>query len=172
MLAGVTPVVRARRWSSVVEELQVIDDREAMSLALDEACAAAAHRDVPVGAVVVHDGVVIARRHNERELTGDPTAHAELLALRDAAAQLGSWRLAGATLVVTLEPCAMCAGALVNARLDRLVFGAADPKAGACGSLYNLCADPRLNHEIAVASGLEAAQCARLLQEFFEARRS
>ncbi|MCY3663029.1 MAG: tRNA adenosine(34) deaminase TadA [bacterium] len=143
----------------------------AMRLALDEAAAATAHGDVPVGAVVLLGGEVIARRHNERELQGDPTAHAEVLALRDAAAALGTWRLAGATLVVTLEPCPMCAGAALAARVDRIVFGAADPKAGACGSLYNLAADPRLNHEIDVADGLLAEDAARLLQEFFAARR-
>ena len=139
----------------------------AMRLALSEAAAAADHDDVPVGAVVLLDGEVIARRHNERELQGDPTAHAEVLALRDAAAARGSWRLDGATLVSTLEPCPMCAGAALAARLDRIVFGAADPKAGACGSLYNLAADPRLNHEMAVAGGLLADEAAELLRGFF-----
>ena len=143
----------------------------AMRLALDEAAAAAGHGDVPVGAVVLLNGEVIARRHNERELQGDPTAHAEVLALRDAATARGSWRLHGATLVVTLEPCPMCAGAALAARVDRIVFGAADPKAGACGSLYNLAADPRLNHEMDLASGLLAEESARMLQEFFAARR-
>ena len=119
-----------------------------MGLALEQARAALAHGDVPVGAVVLVDGKVIAARHNERELSGDPTAHAEVLALRDAAAALGGWRLSAATLVVTLEPCPMCAGALVAARVGRLVFGAFDPRAGACGTLYNLCCDPRLNHEL------------------------
>ncbi len=113
-----------------------------MRLALDEAALAVAHGDVPVGAVAVVEGRVVARRHNERELRLDPTAHAEVLALRDAAAALGTWRLGAVTLVVTLEPCAMCAGALVAGRVGRLVFGAADPKAGACGSLYQLCAGP------------------------------
>src|SRR5688500_13110504 len=121
-----------------------------MGLALDEAAAAAAHGDVPIGAVVVAGGAVIARRHNERELRQDPTAHAEILALADASNALGSWRLTETTLLVTLEPCPMCAGALVAARLGRVVFGAPDLKAGACGSLYNLCSDPRLNHEVAV----------------------
>ena len=146
-------------------------DDEAMALALDEARAALEHDDVPIGAVVVVDGVVVARRHNERERTGDPTAHAELLALRDAAATAGSWRLDTATLVVTLEPCPMCAGALVAARVGRIVFGAADPKAGACGSLYNLCADPRLNHELPVTAGVRAEACAELLTSFFRTRR-
>ena len=143
----------------------------AMRLALAEAAAAADHGDVPVGAVVLVGGEVVARRHNERELQGDPTAHAEVLALRDAAVALGTWRLDGATLVVTLEPCPMCAGAAQAARVARIVFGAADPKAGACGSLYNLAADPRLNHEMDVADGLLAGEAARLLREFFAARR-
>ena len=142
-----------------------------MELALVEAGAAAAHGDVPVGAVAVADGVVLARRHNERELRGDPTAHAELLALQDASDAVGRWRLDAVTLVVTLEPCPMCAGALVASRVRRLVFGAADPKAGACGSLYNLCADPRLNHEVAVTPGVLADRAAALLRTFFAERR-
>jgi tRNA(adenine34) deaminase len=148
-----------------------VDLHEAMGLALDEAQAAAGHDDVPVGAVVLHGDRVVARRHNERELSGDPTAHAEILALRDAAEAAGGWRLDGHTLVVTLEPCPMCAGALLAARIGRVVFGAVDPKAGACGSLYNLCADPRLNHEIEVVAGLRAGECARRLGEFFATRR-
>lgn len=148
-----------------------MDDHEAMGLALDEAQAALDHGDVPVGAVVLADGRVISARHNERELANDPTAHAELLALRDAADALGRWRLEDATLVVSLEPCAMCAGAMVNARLGRLVFGAFDPKAGACGSLYNLAVDPRLNHEFPVTSGVRADESAALLQVFFASRR-
>lgn len=143
-----------------------------MGLALDQAAAAIGHGDVPVGAVVLRDGEVIAQRHNERELTGDPMAHAEVLALRDAAAVVGSWRLAGTTLVVTLEPCPMCAGALVAGRVDQVVFGAADPKAGACGSLYNLCVDARLNHEVEVVAGVRAAEAAGLLTAFFEQRRA
>ena len=150
-------------------------DREpemaAMRLALAEAARAADHDDVPVGAVVLLDGEVIAHRHNEREFLDDPTAHAEVLALRDAATARGTWRLDGATLVCTLEPCPMCAGAALAARLDRIVFGAADPKAGACGSLYNLAADPRLNHEMSVTGGLLADEAAALLQRFFAARR-
>ena len=144
-----------------------MDDLEAMTLALAEARAALGHGDVPIGAVALLDGDVIAQRHNERELAGDPTAHAELLALRDAAAHLGRWRLDGVTLVVTLEPCAMCAGALVNSRVARVVFGAPDMKAGAVGSLYNLCVDPRLNHEVEVRHGVLAEQSAALLQNFF-----
>ena len=143
-----------------------MDDREAMSLALAEAAAALEHGDVPIGAVALVNGEVVARRHNERELTGDPTAHAELLALRDAAKVLGHWRLDSVTLVVTLEPCAMCAGALVNGRVARVVFGAPDPKAGAVGSLYNLCVDPRLNHEVEVQHGVMAEESAVLLQSF------
>lgn len=143
-----------------------------MDLALAEARAALTHGDVPIGAVVVdQDGAVLAQRHNERELRNDPTAHAELLALQDAAHALGSWRLPEATLVVTLEPCPMCAGALWAARLGRLVFGAADPKAGAAGSLYNLCVDPRLNHELPVTGGVRAQDAALLLRDFFAQRR-
>jgi len=144
-----------------------------MTVALEEARDATAHDDVPVGAVVarVEDGSVLARRHNERERLGDPTAHAEVLALRDAAVALGSWRLERCALVVTLEPCPMCAGAALAARLDEVVFGAADPKAGALGSLYNLGADPRLNHELVVVDGIRAEACASMLTEFFAARR-
>ncbi len=151
--------------------LAAVDDDDAMLVALAEAEAALAHDDVPVGAVCIAHERVVARRHNERELLGDPTAHAELLALRDAAADLGSWRLHEVTLVVTLEPCPMCAGALVNARVGRVVFGTPDPKAGACGSLYNLCADPRLNHEVAVTAGVQAERCGALLAGFFARRR-
>ncbi|HTN80372.1 MAG TPA: tRNA adenosine(34) deaminase TadA [Acidimicrobiales bacterium] len=149
-----------------------MNDVEAMMLALAEARAALQHGDVPIGAVAVVDGEVVSRRHNERELTGDPTAHAEMLALRDAAASLGRWRLDDVTLVVTLEPCAMCAGALVNGRVARVVFGAPDLKAGAVGSLYNLCVDPRLNHEVEVRGGVMAEQSAALLQQFFSGLRS
>ncbi len=148
-----------------------VTDEAAMGLALEEAVAAAAHGDVPVGAVAVHNGGVIAARHNERELRGDPTAHAELLVLADAAAALGTWRLSEVTVVVTLEPCPMCAGGLVAARVDRVVFGAADFKAGACGSLYNLCADPRLNHEVVVTAGVRADEASAQLKAFFAAKR-
>ncbi len=156
-----------RRWSYAAS----VNDDELMALALDEARLALAHGDVPVGAVVVKDGKVIARRHNERELTGDPTAHAEVLALRDAAEAVGSWRLNGCTLVVTLEPCLMCGGALVNSRIDRLVYGAADLKAGACYSLYNVCDDPRLNHRVEVTDRVRAEEAARLLTDFFAEHR-
>ena len=149
-----------------------LNDEDAMRVALEEAAEAAAHGEVPVGAVVLVDGQVVARRHNEREARQDPTAHAELLALADAAAAVGTWRLGDVTLVVTLEPCPMCAGALVASRLGRVVFGAADPKTGACGSLYNLCADPRLNHEVAVTPGVRADEAAALLTGFFGDRRT
>ncbi len=147
-------------------------DVEMMRLAVAEAVQAETHGDVPVGAVVVDaDGRVIASRHNERERTGDPTAHAEVLAVRDAAAALGSWHLTGCTLYATLEPCVMCGGALVNARVDRLVYGAADLAAGACLSLYNVCDDPRLNHRVDLTAGVLAEECGRLLTDFFAARR-
>jgi tRNA(adenine34) deaminase len=150
-----------------------VDDDAAMGLALEEAAGAIAHGDVPIGAVVLGPGgQVLARRHNEREVAGDPTAHAEILALRDAAAALGTWRLGGCSLVVTLEPCPMCAGAAVAGRVARVVFGPADPKAGATGSLYNLCADPRLNHEAAVVAGVRAQEGAALLTAFFAGVRS
>ncbi|MGH9188307.1 MAG: nucleoside deaminase [Acidimicrobiales bacterium] len=145
----------------------------AMGLALAEAALAATHGDAPIGAVVLVNGQVVARRHNERERRGDPTAHAELLALRDAAMTLGrGWRVPDSTVVVTLEPCPMCVGALVAARVRRVVFGAFDPKAGACGSLYNLCADPRLNHEVEVVHGVRAEECSALLTAFFQGLRS
>ncbi|HUS42145.1 MAG TPA: tRNA adenosine(34) deaminase TadA [Ilumatobacteraceae bacterium] len=143
-----------------------------MELALAEARAALGHHDVPVGAVVVHDGSVIAARHNERELAHDPTAHAEILALRDAATMLGQWRLDRCTLYVTLEPCAMCAGAAVNARLGRLVYGAPDPKAGAVTSHFGLLDNDVLNHRVEVTGGVCADEAAELLRSFFRERRS
>ncbi len=143
-----------------------------MEIALAEAQAAADEGEVPVGAVALIAGKVVAGRHNQREGAADPTAHAEILALRDAAAALGGWRLSEVTLVVTLEPCPMCAGALLAARVGRLVYGATDPRAGACGTLYNLCADPRLNHEIEVTSGVRAAECSALLSSFFAEKRA
>ena len=144
----------------------------AMSGALAEARLAPSHGDVPVGAVVLDaDGRELARAHNERELTDDPSAHAELLALRRAAASLGTWRLDGCTLVVTLEPCTMCAGALVLARIERLVFGAYDPKAGAVASLWDVVRDPRLNHRVDVVGGIAEAECGQLLREFFATQR-
>jgi tRNA(adenine34) deaminase len=145
----------------------------AMGLALEEARAALAHDDVPVGALIVRrsDGEVLARRHNERELAGDPTAHAELLAIADAARARDGWRLDDCALVVTLEPCPMCAGAALLARIPLVVFGAADPKAGALGSLYHLGSDPRLHHGIEVHDNVRAEESATLLREFFAARR-
>lgn len=143
------------------------------ALALEEADAAAAHGDVPVGAVVVDaDGAVLGRGHNRREIDRDPTAHAELVALRAAAAVRGSWRLSGATLVVTLEPCAMCAGALVNARVSRVVFGARDPKAGAVRSLFRVADDARLNHRLEIVEGVRADEAAARLRAFFGALRA
>jgi tRNA(adenine34) deaminase len=151
--------------------LELLDDDAAMRLAMAQAQAALQHDDVPIGAVVVRDGQVVAARHNERELTGDPTAHAEVLALRDAAARVGHWRLLDCTLYVTLEPCVMCAGALVNSRIGRVVYGATDPKAGALESLYHVCADERLNHRPPVTSGILADECGALLKSFFASRR-
>jgi tRNA(adenine34) deaminase len=146
-------------------------DEYFMRLALREAEAAVAHEDVPIGAVVVQDGEVVGAGHNERELRQDPTAHAEVLALREAARAAGSWRVLDAVLYVTLEPCAMCAGAIVLARVPRVVFGAADPKAGAAGSVLDVLAEPRLNHRPAVAGGLLAEESAALLRGFFGSRR-
>jgi tRNA(adenine34) deaminase len=146
-------------------------DEHFMRLALREAERAAEHEDVPIGAVVAHDGEVIGAAHNERELLADPTAHAEILALRQAAKTLGSWRVLDAVLYVTLEPCAMCAGAIVLARVPRLVYGASDPKAGACGSVLDVVGEPRLNHRPQVAGGLLAGECGALLSEFFASRR-
>ena len=142
-----------------------------MRLAIREAERALEHDDVPVGAVVVQGGEVIGAGHNERELRQDPTAHAELLALREASRVLGSWRVLESVLYVTLEPCAMCAGALVLARVPRVVYGTTDPKAGAAGSVLDVLAQPRLNHRPAVAGGLLAAECAALLTDFFGSRR-
>ncbi len=146
---------------------------ELMAMALDEAHAATGHGDVPIGAVVarLETGEVVARRHNERELQSDPTAHAEVLALQDAARALGRWRLDDCALVVTLEPCPMCAGAAINGRVGLVAFGAADPKAGATGSLYNLASDPRLNHEMPVVGGIRAEASSTLLKGFFADRR-
>ncbi|HEY7076324.1 MAG TPA: tRNA adenosine(34) deaminase TadA [Solirubrobacteraceae bacterium] len=142
-----------------------------MRRALEEASAALAHGDVPVGAVVVRDGAVVGAGHNERERRQDPSAHAEMLALQEAARALGSWRLLDTTLYVTLEPCAMCAGAVVLARVPRVVFGTADPKAGAAGSVLDVLGEPRLNHRPKVTGGVLAAECAALLVEFFAGRR-
>ena len=142
-----------------------------MRLALREAARALEHDDVPIGAVVVRAGEVIGAGHNEREVRADPTAHAEMIALREAARTLGSWRVLDSVMYVTLEPCAMCAGAIVLARLPRVVYGATDPKAGAAGSVLNVLDEPRLNHRPQVESGLLAAECADLLRAFFASRR-
>ena len=149
---------------------QEIDERH-MRMAIDAACIAEENGDVPIGAVIVHEDRVIARAYNQREQLADPTAHAEMIAITQAAATLGSWRLEGCTLYVTLEPCPMCAGALVQARVDRLVYGCTDPKAGACGTLYDICRDGRLNHRLSVTAGVLAEDCAALLQAFFKSRR-
>ncbi len=170
-----TPSAHAGAWTAVAAPSlhnATVGDDEAMELALVEARAAGASGDVPVGAAVLdRHGVLLALGRNRRELDGDPTAHAEVVAIRAAAGAVGSWRLDGSVVVVTLEPCPMCAGALVAARVARVVFGAADAKAGACGSIYNLCADPRLNHEVAVTAGVLADQGGALLAEFFAGRR-
>lgn len=146
-------------------------DEKFMRLALEEASAAAAEDEVPIGAVVVCDGKVVARAHNRRELDEDPSAHAEFLAMTAAARALGRWRLTGCTVYVTLEPCLMCAGLMVNARIDRCVYGASDPKGGALGTLYDVSHDSRLNHEFDVTSGVLADESAELLRTFFRARR-
>jgi len=148
-----------------------ISHEQAMRVALQQAQLASDSGDVPVGAVVVHDGQIISARHNEREATGDPTAHAEILALRDAAASLGRWRLNDCTLVVTLEPCVMCAGALINARIETLVYATADLKGGATSSLYNVCSDPRLNHNPIVVHGVCERESQSLLISYFQEKR-
>lgn len=144
-----------------------VDDAAWMREALAEAERALAHGDVPVGAVAVRDGAIVGRGHNCKEAAGDPTAHAEMIALREATRTLGGWRLVGVTLYCTLEPCPMCAGAMVSARLPRLVYGADDPKAGAAGSVVELLRDPRLNHQVAVTRGVLAGEAQALLERFF-----
>jgi len=146
-------------------------DQRFMKLAIDQAFIAADNGDVPVGAVIVFEGKVIAKAHNQRQLLNDPTAHAEIIALTQAAEAVGNWRLNGCTIYVTLEPCPMCAGALVLARIDRLVFGCDDPKAGACGSLYNIVQDERLNHNMDITSGVLNTECGQVLSDFFKVRR-
>ncbi|MDP2871256.1 MAG: tRNA adenosine(34) deaminase TadA [Bacillota bacterium] len=148
------------------------EDERWMRLALDEARRAAQLGEVPVGAVVTRGGELLAATHNRRELDLDPTAHAEMLAMRLAAGRLGAWRLTGCVLYVTIEPCPMCAGAAVLARLARVVYGASDPKAGACGTLMDLVRDPRLNHQIEVVPGVLAAECGEVMREFFDGRRT
>ncbi len=147
-------------------------DEHYMRVAINEARCAAENGDVPVGAVVVHNGAIIGRGHNQRELLQDPTAHAEMLALTAGAAGLDSWRLLDCTLYVTLEPCVMCTGAIVLARIPRVVFGAPDPKGGACGSLFDIASDSRLNHRVDVVSGVLEEQCAEILRAFFRQQRA
>lgn len=153
------------------EKNDAAEDERFMRMALEEAAAAAEEGEVPIGAVVVCDGVVVARAHNRRETDADPSAHAEFAAMVAASQALGRWRLTGCTVYVTLEPCLMCAGLMVNARVDRCVYGATDPKGGALGTLYDVSHDPRLNHEFEVAPGVLADEAADLLRAFFRARR-
>ena len=164
------------RWTAarraVAAGETAMDDRDWMKLALAEARRAGALGEVPIGAVVVRGGEVVGRGHNLRETEGDPLAHAELIAIRQAAGAVGDWRLSGCALYVTLEPCAMCAGALVNSRIDRLVYGAADPKAGYCGTLGDIPRDERLNHRVEVEAGVLAEECGALLSTFFQALRT
>ncbi len=143
-----------------------------MTAALAQARLAVELDEVPIGAVIARDGEIIAADHNRRILNSDPTAHAEMLVIRKAAELLGDWRLTGCTLAVTLEPCCMCAGAIVLARIDKLIYGAADPKGGAVDTLYNLCSDRRLNHTVEIHSGIMANQCSQALTEFFQAQRA
>lgn len=147
-------------------------DERMIRQAIAEAEKALDAGDVPIGAVIVHEDRIIGRGHNQRELLQDPTAHAEIIALTAAAAELGTWRFTGCAIYVTLEPCPMCAGALVQARIDRLVYGADDPKAGACGSVYNIVDDDRLNHLVKVDRGVMADECAQLLKDFFAQQRA
>jgi tRNA(adenine34) deaminase len=144
------------------------DHRAYMRLALEQAVQSAAIGEVPIGAVLVHEGAVVARSHNHRETWQDPTAHAEMIVIREAAKMLGRWRLVDTTLLVTLEPCAMCLGAIILARIPRLVFGARDPKAGACGSVLDFASDPRLNHRVEVIGGILEEESQRMLTEFFK----
>ena len=149
----------------------IVDDEAGMRAALREAHASQARDEVPVGCVIVHDGMIVGRGHNQVESLQDATAHAEVLAIGAASNALGSWRLADCTLYVTLEPCAMCAGAIVLARVDRLVYGAADPKAGACGSVLDVIGERRLNHRVAVTRGILEPECGELLRAFFRKKR-
>jgi tRNA(adenine34) deaminase len=161
----------AQATAIMTSERAFSEDEYFMRLALREAERALDHDDVPIGAVVVHGGELLAAAHNERELRQDPTAHAEILALREAARAVGSWRVLDATVYVTLEPCAMCAGAIVLARVARVVYGATDPKAGACGSVLDVLDEPRLNHRPLLCSGVLAPACGQLLSSFFASRR-
>lgn len=149
-----------------------MQDLDYMQMAVETARDALAVGEIPIGAIIVLDGQVLARAHNRREVWQDPTAHAEVIAIREAATRQGTWRLNGATLYVTIEPCAMCAGAIILSRISRLVFGAMDPKAGACGSLFDLPAERRLNHQATVQGGVLEQECQRLIQDFFRCLRS
>ena len=159
----IEPVVNPANKSTV--------DEQCMRIAIDQAKIAKENGDVPIGAVIVHNNQIIAKAYNQREQLQDPTAHAEIIALTQAAAVLETWRLNGCTMYVTLEPCPMCAGALVLARIDRLVYGCDDPKTGAVKSLYNITQDSRLNHRLEVTSGVLSDECSQILQEFFEKHR-
>ena len=146
-------------------------DQRFMRMAIEQAEIAEENGDVPIGAVIVHQGQIIGKAYNQREQLADPTAHAEIIALTQAAAAIENWHLHGCTMYVTLEPCPLCAGALVLARIDRLVYGCSDPKTGACGSLYNIVQDQRLNHRVEITSGVLADECSEILQRFFAKRR-
>ena len=153
------------------QSINIESDDKYMKLALEQAAIAQENGDVPIGAVIVYENQIIGKAYNQREQLQDPTAHAEIIAITQAAAALENWHLNGYTMYVTLEPCPMCAGALVLARMDRLVYGCDDPKTGACGSLYDIVRDNRLNHRLAVTSGVLADECSRLLQDFFQKKR-
>ena len=155
-----------------MSEKQDAIDEQFMKAAIDQAHIALENGDVPIGAVIVHQNQIIAKGLNLRHKLNDPTAHAEIIALTAAAEYIGNWRLHGCSIYVTLEPCCMCAGAMVLARLDRLVYGCDDPKAGACGSLYNIVQDERLNHRLEITKGVLAEDCAKLLQDFFKKKRN
>lgn len=154
-----------------MSEKQDMLDRQFMKAAIDQANIALENGDVPIGAVIVHQDKIIAKGYNQRHKLNDPTAHAEIIAITAAAEYIGNWRLHGCTIYVTLEPCPMCAGALVLARIERLVFGCDDPKAGACGSLYNIVQDKRLNHRVEITKGILAEDCSKILQDFFRVKR-
>jgi tRNA(adenine34) deaminase len=148
------------------------EDERWMAIAIDQAYQAQEAGDVPIGCVIVYDGKVVGKAHNQREVLQDPTAHAEMIALTQASEAVGYWRLCGCTVYVTLEPCAMCAGALVLARVDRVVFGCREPKTGACGSLYNIVQDERLNHQVEVTEGVSGDECGRIMSDFFREKRA
>lgn len=160
-----------RRFDSFRAYFFYMDDIQFMAIALEEAKKAFEKAEAPVGAIVVKDDEIISRCHNLRESLQDPTAHAELLAIRDASNKLGRWRLTDCCIYVTLEPCVMCAGAMILARIKRLVYGASDPKAGSAGSLMNVLSDKRLNHQVEIKSGVLESECSRLLSDFFSSRR-